>query len=105
MDNTRPGLIHYEVFAMVRDDLVDAYEQFLPAHVEAVLAAGKFDSAVISRAAPAMYRVRYTTTDHAVIDRYLAEHAPRLRGEAQARFPDGIQWNRAVWTDWLHLTP
>jgi hypothetical protein len=108
MDETRGGaraVINYKVTSIVRPDLISAYEPFLPAHVEDVMATGCFDDAVISRGAPGNYRVRYTTASQDTLDRYIAEHGPRLRADIQARFPEGVEWTRAVWTDWLRITP
>ena len=99
------AVIHYEVTAVVRPDLMAAYDQFLPGHVEEVLATGCFEDAVMARGAPGHYRVRYTTATQVALDRYFAEHAPRLRADIQARFPQGVEWTRAVWTDWLRMAP
>ncbi len=44
------------------------------------------------------YRIRYEAHDGAALDRYLAEHAPRLRAHFDARFPEGVRLSREVWT-------
>lgn len=105
MNDSPRASIQYEVIAVVREDLIAAYDLFLPGHVEDVLATGCFDAAVVSRGAPGHYRVRYTASEQAALDRYLAEHAPRLRADIHSRFPDGVEWTRAVWTDWLQIAP
>lgn len=87
----------YEVTATVRADLVADYEAWLPAHVAELLATGCFVSAVIGRSTPGRYRIRYEAPDHAALDRYLTEHAPRLRASGLARFPDGLELTREVW--------
>jgi hypothetical protein len=97
--------IHYEVTAVVREDLIPAYDRYIPGHMADVLATGCFDDAAISRAAPGHYRVRYTTTSHEVLERYLAEHAPRLRADLLAHFPEGIELSRTTWTEWVRLLP
>jgi Domain of unknown function (DUF4286) len=97
--------ICYEVTAIVRPDLVDAYEKYIPGHMADVLATGCFDDAAIFRSAPGHYCICYTTASQTVLDQYLSEHAPRLRADLLAHFPTGIELSRATWTEWLRVTP
>lgn len=105
MNESQKGPIQYEVTAVVSLNLADAYEAFLSSHVADVLATGCFERAVIDRGEPGHYRVRYLAPSKSVLDRYLADHAPTLRDATRARFPAGIDFSRAVWSEWQHLTP
>jgi hypothetical protein len=95
-------MVTYEVTATVRPDLVTRYEAWLTGHVDDLLATGCFVAATIGRSAPGRYRVRYEAPDQAALDRYLAEHAPRLRAEALAQFPEGLELSREVWEVLTH---
>jgi hypothetical protein len=95
--------VSYEVIMTVRDDLVAAWDQYLPGHTEDVMASGCFESAEIERTEDGRYRCRYTAASQAMLDRYLADHAPRLRADALAKFPVGVETSRAVWTRVRHF--
>jgi hypothetical protein len=95
--------LSYEVVLTVRADLVAAWEAYLPGHTEDVMATGCFEAAVIERTDDGRYRCRYTATNQAMLDRYLTEHAPRLRADALAKFPDGVETSRVVWTSVRHF--
>ncbi|MBX6330668.1 MAG: DUF4286 family protein [Gemmatimonadaceae bacterium] len=92
-------MVTYEITATVRADLADGYERFMREHhIPHLLATGAFAAATLSRSAPGRYRVRYEAHSRAALDRYLAEHAPRLRQEFTAAFPAGIELSREEWT-------
>ena len=92
-------MVTYEITAEVREDLVPSYEAFMRGtHVPDLLATGYFVGASFSHAAPGRYRIRYEARDAGSLERYLAEHAPRLRAQFDAHFPDGVQLSREVWT-------
>lgn len=91
-------MVTYEVTATVRPDLVARYEAWVTGHVEDLLATGCFVAATIGRSAPGRYRIRYEAPDQAALDRYLADHAPRLRADALKHFPEGLELAREVWT-------
>ncbi len=44
------------------------------------------------------FRSAYLAPDRAALDRYLSEHAPRLRAHALERFSAGLTFSRAVWS-------
>jgi hypothetical protein len=93
------GMVTYEITATVRADLVDAYERFMREdHIPHLLATGAFAAATLSRSAPGRYRIRYEAHSRAALDRYLAEHAPRLREQFTEMFPAGIALSREEWT-------
>ena len=90
-------MVTYEVTALVRPDLVNAYESYMPNHISALLATGRFVRATFSRAAGHRYRIRYEANDQQSLDRYIAEDAPRLRADFAEHFPDGIELSREIW--------
>jgi len=90
-------MVTYEVSAVVRPDLVDAYETYMRRHIVELLATGSFLGATLSRAPGNAYRIRYEAPDRQSVDRYVAEHAPRLREDFAAHFPDGVEVSRVVW--------
>ena len=92
-------MVTYEITAEVREDLVPAYEAFMRGtHVPDLLATGYFVAASFSRSGTGRYRIRYEARDGAALERYLAEHAPRLRAHFDARFPEGVRLSREVWS-------
>jgi hypothetical protein len=92
-------VVTYEITAEVRDDLVPAYEEFMRGtHVPDLLATGYFVGASFSRSTVGRYRIRYEARNSASLERYLAEHAPRLRAHFDARFPEGVRLSRERWT-------
>ena len=92
-------IVTYEITAEVRDDLVPTYEAYMRGtHVPDLLATGHFVAASFGRAAPGRYRVRYEARDAAALERYLADHAPRLRAHFDAQFPAGVRLSRELWT-------
>lgn len=90
-------MVTYEVTAIVREDLVDAYEAYMRRHIPELLATGKFLAATISRSAGNRYRTRYEARDQHSVDRYVAEDAPRLRADFAKHFPNGVELTREVW--------
>lgn len=89
--------VTYEVTAEVEPALADAYEAWLrDEHVPALLATGCFAGASVRRAA-SRFRIQYDARDRAQLERYLAEHAPRLRDDGLRRFPAGVRLERDEW--------
>jgi len=66
-------------------------------HVPEVFATGCFLDAHFEKSAPDTWRSRYTVESQEVLDRYVAEHAPRLREDFARHFPGGVTLERAVW--------
>ena len=96
-------MIVYEVNLDVRADIYDAYRAWLAAHVGEILALPGFVSAEIFDVrdpAPARGRraltVCYRVADEASLERYFAEHAPRLREDGQRRFGGAFTATRRV---------
>ena len=91
--------ITYEITATVRPELCEAYERYMrDRHIPDLLATGAFDGASFGRSSPGRYRVRYEARGRAALDRYLAEHAPRLRAHFVEAFPSGVELAREEWT-------
>lgn len=91
-------MITYEIAASERADIVDVYERFMRmTHIPDLLATGLFASATFSQSAPGRYQMRYEARDRPSLDRYLAEHASRLRPHFMEHFPGGVQLSREEW--------
>ena len=96
--STSRSSIAYEVAADVREDLRDAFERFMTErHIPDLMATGCFGEAHFERSAPGGYRTRYEAHDRAALDRYMKEHASRLRDHVAETFPDGITFEREEW--------
>jgi hypothetical protein len=91
-------MVTYEVTTLVPPHLVEAYERYMrERHIPEILNTGCFKGAVLTRSAPGRYRIRYEARNDGDLERYLAEHAPRLRADFGAHFPDGVTVSREVW--------
>lgn len=95
--------IAYSVYASLSDpDTRDEYIAWLRGgHVEAVVAAGASEARIVAvedPGSPIQVQVHYIFPDRPSLDRYLRDHAPRLRAEGVARFPAsrGIALRREV---------
>ena len=103
-------MILYEVSLAIDTAIVADYRAWLDAHVREILALPGFVEARILEVlepAPAADEValcvQYTLCDRAALDAYLREHAPRLRGEAAARFGERFRAQRRVLHAWKRL--
>ncbi|MEX2570868.1 MAG: DUF4286 family protein [Gemmatimonadota bacterium] len=91
-------MISYEVTANVQDRLVPAWEEYMrKRHVPDLIATGCFVGAIFCRDGEGRYRTQYIAADEAALDRYFAEHAPRLRAHVLEEFPQGIELSRENW--------
>lgn len=91
-------MICYEVTATIRAELASAYEAYLrEEHIPDLLATGCFVGARIGTAGAGRFRIWYDAPDLAALDRYFAEHAPRLRAHVKERFPSGLELERESW--------
>ena len=89
----------YEITATVPDDLVSRYEQYMREHhIPDLLATGCFVASTFSRSSVGRYRIRYEAPDQDALDRYLADHASRLRADLIERLGDQVEISREVWT-------
>ena len=94
-------MLSYEVTIELEDaSLADALERYmLGKHLGEVLATGCFVAGRFESSAPGVYRSRYDVASQEDLDRYLAGHAPRLRGDFLEHFPAGVRVSRAVWSE------
>jgi len=105
------GVIVYEVNLAVDRDIVDDYRAWLSAHVAEILRLPGFvDARILDVLEPAQdaHRValcvQYTLRDRASFDAYVRDHAPRMRGEGEARFGGRFQVSRRVLA-WNEVSP
>ncbi len=68
-------------------------------HIPGLLATRCFTAAEFTRddASHVRFRTRYFATDRAALERYLAQHAPRLRDDFQRHFGEGATVRREIW--------
>jgi Domain of unknown function (DUF4286) len=91
-------MVTYEVTTLVQPHLVEAYERYMrERHIPEILGTGCFQGAVLTRAAPGRYRVRYEARSDEDLERYLAKHAAGLREDFASHFPEGVTVSREVW--------
>ena len=99
-------MITYEVTATVREDLRTRYEVYMrERHIDDVLATGLFLGAHFFRSDDGRFRTRYEFADRGSLERYLTTHAPRLRADFVAHFPEGVALERDTWNlllSWPH---
>lgn len=96
-------MLVYEVTVEVHPAIRADYEAWLRPHVAEILALPGFVGAdileVLEPAAddgwPAIC-AQYRLTDHAALEAYLREHAPRLRADGIARFGERMRATRRV---------
>jgi L-ascorbate metabolism protein UlaG (beta-lactamase superfamily) len=92
-----PG-VRYEVVLTVEPALAPAVERFMvETHIPDMHATGCFRSIEFARAGDGRFRTSYEAATQAELDRYLAQHAPRLRAHFAAHFPAGVSASRDVW--------
>lgn len=91
----------YEVTLDIGADKLDEFDVWLKAHVREMLALPGFRDARVLKpegAEPGAVRrvVQYTLSSRTDLDRYVAEHAPRMRAEGVKRFGDKLKASRRV---------
>lgn len=96
-----PSNLIYEVECELDPDIVADYDAWLPGHVQDVLAcAGFLDASIETRVVPpgeAPRRlIRYRVESAEALDRYLGNHAARLRTETARRFGGRVRCLRRV---------
>ena len=96
-------MVTYEVTVEVALELTDQYIAYmLIRHVPDLMATGCFLSAEFAQAGETRFRQRYVAFSREDLDRYLAEHAVRLRADFAKHFPSGTALTREVWD--IHKT-
>lgn len=91
-------MISYEVTLQVQPALALEVEEFMrQSHIPEIFATGCFRRIRFSLASPTRFRTSYQADSQADLDRYLHQHAAKLRTEFQAKFPEGVTVTRETW--------
>lgn len=96
-------MIVYEVNLDVDAEIAEAYLQWLDAHMRDIVRLPGFTGAELFEcvdpepsAARRAICVQYRLLDAAALQRYLREHAPRMRADGEARFGGRFRAQRRV---------
>jgi len=90
-------VIYYEVTLDCSEDTAPALEQWMRnRHIPDMLETGCFIAIHFDRN-DGRLRTVYQATNRQHLDRYIAEHAPRLREHFQKQFPSGVAVSRETW--------
>lgn len=93
-------MLYYEVTIQVETAVAQQLEEHMRReHIPEIFATGCFHQIRFCRASPARFRTSYEATSQAELDRYLRDHAPRLRADFQRRFPQGATLTRETWIE------
>jgi uncharacterized protein DUF4286 len=99
IDRTGQESVLYEVILQVDPSIAPAVEEHMRRqHIPDIFATRCFHRIRFDRASAARFRTRYEAGSQSDVDRYLREHAPKLRAEFQALFPHGVTITRETWT-------
>lgn len=91
-------MVIYEITATVRADLTEEYENYMrEQHIPDLLATNYFSGAKLTRAGENRFRIQYEARDQKALNEYLETQAARLRVEALAHFPQGVELTRENW--------
>ena len=93
-------MIVYEVRIVLDPAIADEYRAWLEAHIREILAIPGFSGAELLAEdgddGRPVWTTRYHLAGRAALERYLREHAPRLRAEGLARFGGRFEATRRV---------
>ncbi len=93
-------MIAYEVTVDVDEALAERYIAYMrDRHIPAVLATECFAHAELDRSKETRFRQRYLAANLADLERYLEDHAPRLRQDYAVHFPAGTKLTREIWEE------
>lgn len=93
-------MLYYEVTLQVDPSLAPQVERHMrQEHIPEIFATGCFHQIRFSRASPARFRTSYEAMSQENLDRYLRDHAPKLRADFQRRFPEGAAATRETWVE------
>jgi hypothetical protein len=91
-------MIFYEVTLQVDPSQAAALEEYMRGHhIPAIQRTGCFSRIHFDRASPTRFRTCYEAESPEDLERYLRDHAPALRVEFQADFPDRVTVTRDTW--------
>lgn len=92
------NMIIYEITAIVREDLIEAYEKYMrERHIPDLLETAFFVAAFFTRSGENRYRVQYHAHDQQSLDEYLQTKAEFLRRDFLAHFGEGVTVSRENW--------
>ena len=90
-------MIRYEVTLEFSESTAPALERWMRnAHIPEILRTGCFESIHFDRA-EGRFRTVYKAENQQEFNRYLVEHAKRMRDEFQHQFPSGVGISRETW--------
>ena len=90
-------MIHYEVTLECSAETAPSLERWMRnTHIPEMLATGCF-AAIHFDASAGRFRTVYQAAGREHLDRYLADHAERLRASFRRQFPDGVAVSRETW--------
>lgn len=94
-------MLIYEVNVTLADSDANSYRKWLKGHVDEIVEIEGFSRAIILKqtnqeAKTVEWTVQYFVRSKSDLDRYLAEDAPRLRGEAEKLFGGKFKAQRRV---------
>jgi Domain of unknown function (DUF4286) len=92
-------MVLYEVTLETNPELAGEVERHMRQdHIPEIFATACFQRIHFESGSGATFRTSYQAETQADLDRYLREHAPRLRAAFQAHFPSGITISRQTWS-------
>jgi Domain of unknown function (DUF4286) len=92
-------MLSYEVTLELEPGTADQVQAYmLQEHIPEIYSTGCFQRIRLHQVAPLLLRTSYEARIEADLQRYLQDHAPRMRAEFQARFPSGVTLTRQTWT-------
>jgi hypothetical protein len=103
---TRCDYAHRKVVAMIAYEVVLECDPAITGrledhmrreHIPEIFTTGCFQRIVFEHASGPRFRTRYEASTMVDLERYLQEHAPRLRVAFQAHFPTGVTIGRETW--------
>lgn len=90
-------MIRYEVTLECSESTAPELERWMRnTHIPDMLATGCFDDIHFDRA-DGRFRTVYRANASSHVERYLSEHAERMRLQFRQRFPEGVAISRDVW--------
>ena len=93
-------MIIYQITAIVREDLVESFEEYMTdEHMPDVVATGFFESAEMTSAEDCHYIIKYRARTREMLGTYLETRADGLRKDFSSKFPVGVEVERDIIED------
>jgi hypothetical protein len=93
-------MVLYEVTLETTAELSKSLEQHMrQQHIPEIFATRCFREIHFERGSDSdsQFRTSYMAETQADLDRYIRDHAPRLRADFQTHFPTGVSASRKIW--------